>query len=74
MILQGEGYEGVIAEPTAGARVEDVTNVKTIEGPLKPMGRVVGIIKRNWRVYCGVLQVRVALPSSWLHLAWPLQR
>lgn len=44
-------------EPTAEARVEDVTNVKVVTGPLRPMGRVVGIIKRNWRVYCGVLQV-----------------
>lgn len=51
------GYESVMMEPTAEARVEDVTNVKVVTGPLRPMGRVVGIIKRNWRVYCGVLQV-----------------
>jgi exosome complex exonuclease DIS3/RRP44 len=56
----GEGatsYEDVIPEPTAAPTVEDITNVKGAgEGDLRPTGRVVGIIKRNWRVYCGTLQ------------------
>lgn len=28
-------------------------------GPKQPTGRVVGIIKRNWRQYCGMLQKSV---------------
>ena len=38
-----------------------------------PSGRVVGIIKRNWRPYCGILQVS-DLPDATRHLFVPSEK
>lgn len=38
-----------------------------------PTGRVVGIIKRNWRAYCGMLQVS-DLPDATRHLFVPAEK
>ena len=36
-----------------------LTSAKAAYGPKQPTGRVVGVIKRNWRQYCGMLQPSV---------------
>ena len=38
---------------------EDEQLMTSASGPKQPTGRVVGIIKRNWRQYCGMLQKSV---------------
>jgi exosome complex exonuclease DIS3/RRP44 len=38
-----------------------------------PSGRIVGIIKRNWRPYCGILQVS-DLPDATRHLFVPSEK
>jgi exosome complex exonuclease DIS3/RRP44 len=38
-----------------------------------PSGRIVGIIKRNWRPYCGILQAS-NLPDSTRHLFIPTEK
>jgi exosome complex exonuclease DIS3/RRP44 len=38
-----------------------------------PSGRIVGIIKRNWRPYCGILQVS-DLPDATRHLFVPTEK
>ena len=47
--VEGTEYEDAIAEPTAAPTMEDIANVRFVAGALRPTGRVVGIIKRNWR-------------------------
>ncbi|GAB5030333.1 exosome complex exonuclease [Nannochloropsis oceanica] len=60
--VQGEGeggendtpsnYESLIPSPVVQPPASSSSSSSTV----KPTGRVVGVIKRNWRVYCGSLQ------------------
>ncbi|XP_028836102.1 exosome complex exonuclease RRP44 [Denticeps clupeoides] len=53
VVLQDDGGKD---EDTGEEEVEDKFQNKSAEASiLKPTGRVVGIIKRNWRPYCGLL-------------------
>lgn len=38
-------------------RVCEQLRISTAEAARKPTGKVVGIIKRNWRPFCGMLNV-----------------
>ena len=42
----------LVGSVTANPKEEDITNNR-ITTSVKPTGRVVGIVKRNWRNYCG---------------------
>ena len=35
---------------------DEIVKTNTAKGPKLPTGRVVGVIKRKWRQYCGILQ------------------
>lgn len=53
---------------------EDETITKTVLKSNKVVsGKVVGIIKRNWRPYCGILKVS-DLPDATYHLFLPAER
>lgn len=52
------GYEGLMPAPVVDAEGEGGGG-KGGKGPLLPTGRVVGVVRRNWRLYCGTLQVGV---------------
>ena len=52
----GYGETGDAQSLLAGGADDDVDNVAA---NVQPTGKVVGIVKRNWRQYCGVL-----LPSD----------
>lgn len=51
----------MVPEPTAQPAIEEIEKTKKLEGAgtRQPCGRVVGIIRRNWREkqYCGSLRV-----------------
>ncbi|CAM9805277.1 unnamed protein product [Ectocarpus sp. 6 AP-2014] len=53
--------ENLVPDPTAQPAIEEIEKTKTLEGAgtRQPCGRVVGIIRRNWREkqYCGSLRV-----------------
>ncbi|CAM9386877.1 unnamed protein product [Ectocarpus sp. 13 AM-2016] len=53
--------ENLVPEPTAQPAIEEIEKTKKLEGAgtRQPCGRVVGIIRRNWREkqYCGSLRV-----------------
>lgn len=57
-----------INEKEEDEQVINKPNVKKL-----PSGRVVGIIKRNWRPYCGILQVS-DLPDATRHLFVPSEK
>ena len=68
------GYEGLMPNPVAEA--ETAAAAAPGEGvALRPTGRVVGVVRRNWRVYCGTLQVGLGGGGSggmgwgWMELA-----
>ncbi|CAM9455950.1 unnamed protein product [Phaeothamnion confervicola] len=48
----------MIPEPTAPPEVEDIENVRnlSLRSTLRPTGKVVGIVRRNWRQYCGSIE------------------
>ncbi|KAL5022343.1 hypothetical protein ScPMuIL_001498 [Solemya velum] len=53
---------------------ENQTSKNNIPVELRqPTGKIVGIIKRNWRQYCGILQ-RSALKESTRHLFLPAEK
>lgn len=53
--------ENLVPELTAQPGIEDTDNTQKVEGAgtKQPCGRVVGIIRRNWREkqYCGSLRI-----------------
>jgi exosome complex exonuclease DIS3/RRP44 len=51
----GSDDGAAVAEPTAPPVPGDLENVKRVAA--SPVGRVVGVIQRNWRHYCGSLIV-----------------
>ncbi|CAH1778412.1 unnamed protein product [Owenia fusiformis] len=52
---------------------ESKAKVRKKIGPKQPTGKVVGIIKRNWRQYCGILQPSV-LKRATRHLVIPAEK
>ncbi|KAK2185620.1 hypothetical protein NP493_229g01009 [Ridgeia piscesae] len=50
-----------------------IVKTKAAKGPKLPSGRIVGVIKRKWRQYCGILQKSV-LPGGTRHLFIPAER
>jgi len=57
-----------VNEKEEDEQVIDKPDVKKL-----PSGRIVGIIKRNWRPYCGILQVS-DLPDATRHLFVPSEK
>lgn len=55
--------ENVMPEDSKAVKVEDKT----------PSGKVVGIIRRKWRQYCGILQLN-PIPGSTRHIFVPAER
>ncbi|XP_034040975.1 exosome complex exonuclease RRP44 isoform X1 [Thalassophryne amazonica] len=56
-----------------GEEEEEALKVSTADIVRKPTGKVVGIIKRNWRPYCGMLNVS-QIKESTRHLFTPADR
>ena len=50
-----------------------MSDTTSADSKLVPTGRVIGIIKRNWRQYCGILQPS-ALKDSVRHLFIPAEK
>ncbi|XP_048197208.1 exosome complex exonuclease RRP44 [Perognathus longimembris pacificus] len=71
VVLQDEGQneDDVEKEEEREHMLKTAVNEKM----LKPTGRVVGIIKRNWRPYCGMLS-RSDIKESRRHLFTPADR
>jgi exosome complex exonuclease DIS3/RRP44 len=65
---QEEGQEKKNESEQEVVSKDKVADVKRL-----PTGRVVGIIKRNWRQYCGMLQVS-DLPDATRHLFIPAEK
>lgn len=64
----------LVVEDVEGAAEEgEVTEEPTAKSARIPTGEVVGIIKRNWRQYCGVLQKSIIKGLS-RHLFMPAER
>lgn len=55
--------ENAMPEESKAVKVEDKT----------PTGKVVGIIRRKWRQYCGILQLN-PIPGSTRHIFVPAER
>lgn len=51
----------------------EAASVPTAEIERQPTGRVVGIIRRKWRQYCGMLQPSLIAGTQW-HLFVPAER
>lgn len=51
LVLQDEDEEGIIEKEE-----EIFSNISGKKVEKKPTGMIVGIIKRKWRQYCGILQ------------------
>lgn len=71
IVLQDEG----MAKDDAGEEEDEDKALKTsaAEAAKKPTGKVVGIIKRNWRPFCGMLNVS-QIKESTRHLFTPADR
>lgn len=71
VVLQDEGQD----EDDVEKEEETERMLKTTinEKMLRPTGRVVGIIKRNWRPYCGMLS-KSAIKESRRHLFTPADK
>uniref|UniRef100_A0A8C6Q5D3 Exosome complex exonuclease RRP44 n=1 Tax=Nothobranchius furzeri TaxID=105023 RepID=A0A8C6Q5D3_NOTFU len=68
----------VVLQDDGVAKDDDVEEdeeekVKKLQECLKPTGKVVGIIKRNWRPFCGMLNVS-QIKESTRHLFTPADR
>ncbi|XP_048388312.1 exosome complex exonuclease RRP44 [Stegostoma tigrinum] len=68
VVLQDEGQ--VEADEDEGAGLLKNATAKTFS---KPTGKVVGIIKRNWRPYCGMIS-KSQIKESTRHLFTPADR
>lgn len=70
VVLQDEGS----AKDDAGDEDEDkALKASAADAAKKPTGKVVGIIKRNWRPFCGMLNVS-QIKESTRHLFTPADR
>lgn len=54
-------------------KINLATNEKINESEKTPTGKIVGIIRRNWRQYCGILQLNL-IPGFTRHLFVPADR
>lgn len=71
IVLQDEGTE---KDDSGGEEDEDkALKMSAAEAARKPTGKVVGIIKRNWRPFCGMLNVS-QIKESTRHLFTPADR
>lgn len=52
---------------------EAATTAPTSDVERQPTGKIVGIIRRKWRQYCGILQPSLVNGSQW-HLFVPAER
>uniref|UniRef100_H2Y6C0 Protein DIS3 homolog n=1 Tax=Ciona savignyi TaxID=51511 RepID=H2Y6C0_CIOSA len=70
---QWSNPSGVVLDVTVqpGAEIKDEENSKQTVGV--PTGKVVGIIKRNWRPYCGILE-SFGSPEMTRHLFTPAEK
>uniref|UniRef100_UPI003AAC6BD3 exosome complex exonuclease RRP44 n=1 Tax=Centroberyx gerrardi TaxID=166262 RepID=UPI003AAC6BD3 len=72
MVLQDDG--GAKDDDTAEEEEEEkALKSAAVEAAKKPTGKVVGIIKRNWRPFCGMLNVS-QIKESTRHLFTPADR
>ncbi|XP_028655451.2 exosome complex exonuclease RRP44 [Erpetoichthys calabaricus] len=69
VVLEDEGT----AEDNSDDDKEKILKMEIQESMLKPTGRVVGIIKRNWRQYCGMLS-KSQIKEAKKHLFTPADR
>ncbi|XP_041937482.1 exosome complex exonuclease RRP44 [Alosa sapidissima] len=72
VVLQDDGGKGEDDEEEEDEEKKLQTK-KVHRDAMKPTGRVVGIIKRNWRPYCGMLNVS-QIQESTRHLFTPADR
>ncbi|KAG5262197.1 hypothetical protein AALO_G00293290 [Alosa alosa] len=72
VVLQDDGGKGEDDEEEEDEEKKLQTK-KVHRDAMKPTGRVVGIIKRNWRPYCGMLNVS-QIKESTRHLFTPADR
>uniref|UniRef100_A0A8C5GMY8 Exosome complex exonuclease RRP44 n=1 Tax=Gouania willdenowi TaxID=441366 RepID=A0A8C5GMY8_GOUWI len=68
VVMQDEG-----AGKDDGVEEDEEEKVSIAESSRKPTGKVVGIIKRNWRPFCGMLNVS-QIKESTRHLFTPADR
>ncbi|EPQ19859.1 Exosome complex exonuclease RRP44 [Myotis brandtii] len=71
VVLQDEGQNEDDVEKEE--ETERILKTAVNEKMLKPTGRVVGIIKRNWRPYCGMLS-KSDIKESRRHLFTPAEK
>lgn len=77
-----EGSESALFEPTTDKRIDSLSFFSTEQGyqasvepnaaKRRPMGRVVGIVQRNWRSYVATIQEDGIEQGGSMHLAIPL--
>lgn len=65
--------EGAAKDDSVDEEEEKALNLSAAESVRKPTGKVVGIIKRNWRPFCGMLNVS-QIKESTRHLFTPADR
>ncbi|XP_075997887.1 exosome complex exonuclease RRP44 [Genypterus blacodes] len=71
VVLQDDG--GAKDENTEEDDEEKALKISAAEAARKPTGRIVGIIKRNWRPFCGMLNIS-QIKESTRHLFTPADR
>ena len=70
VVLEDEGYDpGDTLEQD-----KDVLNQAMKAKDVQPTGRVVGIIRRKWRQYCGILQENPAGDQAKMHIFVPAEK
>ncbi|XP_012678882.2 exosome complex exonuclease RRP44 [Clupea harengus] len=73
VVLQDDGSKGEDEEEEEEEEEKKLQTKQVHRDSLKPTGRVVGIIKRNWRPYCGMLTLS-HIKESTRHLFTPADR
>lgn len=75
IVLQDEGIDDGVDVAQQDAEIQrDSAGAATVDPEQRqPTGRIVGIIRRKWRQYCGILQPSVVKGSHW-HLFVPAER
>ena len=70
VVLEDDGYDpGDTLESD-----KDVMDQALKAKDVKPTGRVVGIIRRKWRQYCGILQENPAGDHARMHIFVPAEK
>lgn len=75
IVMQDDGQDdGVDQAREDGAEMNTSIAAKACDpAERQPTGRIVGIIRRKWRQYCGILQPSLVKGSQW-HLFVPAER